>query len=81
MVADGPRRKGQGVLFQDDLQRLVIFPGCDEVHISRDILMDRAGLAARSHEAVHHGQSLVVLALLGLGIQAGIVGIAFRLGQ
>ena len=27
------------------------------------------------------GQSPVVLALLGLGIQAGIVGIAFRLGQ
>ena len=43
--------------------------------------MDGAGLAARSHEAVHHGQSLVVLALLGLGIQAGIVGISFRLGQ
>ena len=81
MVADGPRRKGQGILFQNNLQGLVIFPGGDEVHIGRDILMDGASLAARCHEAVHQGQCLVVLALLGLRVQTGIVGIILSLSQ
>lgn len=43
--------------------------------------MDGASLATRCHKAVHQGQSPVVLAPLGLGIQAGIVGIAFRFCQ
>lgn len=64
MITNRAGDKRQGILFQDDFQRFLVFTFPDESHISRDVLMDGTDIAAGSHKAVHDRQRLVILAFL-----------------